>query len=922
MASMHNGQSEIKGSRLLKVDEVFIGDALHHSAPLNAGDEIITDEDVAALREAANSPIPMCVVQGFTPGAVSLFVTDPVLATKSIMWIVSRAKWNDACAIWSAYPTLRGRLWVGQADSSDAVFSYLEPALACVVILKGACVEKAEILRWFALYMRQRCLVSVQFFQTLDTMLRRSSVLSQTIPFQSLRDHCQGMPAICVAAGPSLDRRLDMLRRLQGRSLIIAVDLVATHLQQAGITPDIIFTIDSSPIIATRLKGFDASQSILVQSLSSSPELDRMFARRVYVDPSSLGERLLGIGGKINFLANVGVSSVLLAESLGCPEILLMGLDLAMEGDQLYAHVVADRDEHTAQQRGVFAAQNLYCQIVGNNGCILTGNIKFESSLKMLQIHLAKQISAKIYNANLLDGTGARIQGTLSPPDGWLENGSNDQYALIKTNLCTLWDESPRLASCDEALLRNDVVRDVNIQSQQLCDAMLTGSNIFIHPRTRSADDNKYATSHGLENFWMSSVVMIAERQIQFDTNPMSDEIIRLRSLGADLVRQGASFSCKLLSSSFSFHDIYGSSPAAQAFLRAIHLSGDMNQVSTTQELLLNLQCHHFQNVRLCLPQFPFPDPSDAITGLRMACYWKEVVSDDYLERCVLLAWVEGVSELQALPSIAITCGLMAANIFDLRSDDNPAWSCAVQATRSLFRLKESGPEVVADLLTKAWSWTPIREATIRIVAERRDHGAALNQLIRNPPCPLEPRQEALVILHHPHPERLRDFVTRAEGLSDIAAVSAAQRLLEAGRAQEALSFLGHIRQLSIHYDQSQALICTAWMALNNMEQALAAQSRISNPELRLRYFLSIQLQFQGPVIAARSVIQQAYLPALDQLAQVAVGIIQLRASEEAQGLVAWLESGEEAWKNHPGAGEITTILQGLRKVMRTTAQG
>src|SRR5581483_996644 len=56
----------------------------------------------------------------------------------------------------------------------------------------------------------------------------------------SLVDQFTGVPAIVVAAGPSLDNNIAQLGALEDRALIIAVDTTLRPLRAAGIRPHLI----------------------------------------------------------------------------------------------------------------------------------------------------------------------------------------------------------------------------------------------------------------------------------------------------------------------------------------------------------------------------------------------------------------------------------------------------------------------------------------------------------------------------------------------------------------------------------------------------------------------------------------------------------------------------------------------------------
>jgi hypothetical protein len=56
----------------------------------------------------------------------------------------------------------------------------------------------------------------------------------------------QDIPAIVVAAGPSLDKNIDELKRAKGKAFILAVDTAMRHLLKHGIVPDAMATVDAA----------------------------------------------------------------------------------------------------------------------------------------------------------------------------------------------------------------------------------------------------------------------------------------------------------------------------------------------------------------------------------------------------------------------------------------------------------------------------------------------------------------------------------------------------------------------------------------------------------------------------------------------------------------------------------------------------
>ena len=65
-----------------------------------------------------------------------------------------------------------------------------------------------------------------------------------TPPIDTLRDHFKGMPAVVVAAGPSLQRNIDQLAELADRAVIICVQTTFKMLVDRGIRPHFVTSLD------------------------------------------------------------------------------------------------------------------------------------------------------------------------------------------------------------------------------------------------------------------------------------------------------------------------------------------------------------------------------------------------------------------------------------------------------------------------------------------------------------------------------------------------------------------------------------------------------------------------------------------------------------------------------------------------------
>ncbi len=161
--------------------------------------------------------------------------------------------------------------------------------------------------------------------------------------FQSL--DLEEIPAIIIAAGPSLDKNIKQLKKAKGKAFLIAVDTALNPLAKEDIIPDISVTVDphkplglfqnekmvNIPFIYaltsnSKIKNFHKGMRIYQNSIDS---FLNQFIRR-FEKPSAF----LETGG------SVAHSAFSLAQRLGFKTIIFVGQDLAYPNDKEHSESV------------------------------------------------------------------------------------------------------------------------------------------------------------------------------------------------------------------------------------------------------------------------------------------------------------------------------------------------------------------------------------------------------------------------------------------------------------------------------------------------------------------------------------------------------------------------------------------------------
>lgn len=157
------------------------------------------------------------------------------------------------------------------------------------------------------------------------------------------------IPAIVVAAGPSLDKNIKELKNIKGKAFIISVDTALKSLAKEDIVPDIAVTVDPHKPIGL----FDhekINHVPLVYALGANADIKQVHhGMRIYENSTNsildgfiykLEKRVLRLstGGSV---ANDAFS---LARELGFKTVILIGLDLAYPYNKMHTEGAYGKD--------------------------------------------------------------------------------------------------------------------------------------------------------------------------------------------------------------------------------------------------------------------------------------------------------------------------------------------------------------------------------------------------------------------------------------------------------------------------------------------------------------------------------------------------------------------------------------------------
>lgn len=189
----------------------------------------------------------------------------------------------------------------------------------------------------------------------IDNALTNIPLLLDSTPVDRLRDVFAGVPAAVIAAGPSLEACLPLIRALRSRMAVIAVGTAVRPLLAAGIPPDLAVVVDASPLVLRQFDGVEPHTLRLLAPAQIEPRLLQRFADRLISFGTSalpaFDEWMERLGAPVHRLragGTVTITAIDAALFLGCAEILVFGFDLAFRDDGIThaAHSIWEEARH------------------------------------------------------------------------------------------------------------------------------------------------------------------------------------------------------------------------------------------------------------------------------------------------------------------------------------------------------------------------------------------------------------------------------------------------------------------------------------------------------------------------------------------------------------------------------------------------
>lgn len=220
------------------------------------------------------------------------------------------------------------------------------------------------------------------------------------------KDKFKGKPGIVVAAGPSLNKNMHLLKGIRDNAVIFACDTSLIPLTKKGIRPHFISSLERTPGTELYFTGLEDLKEVYYLAMAVlMPETIEDFKGRKFIGFRTYPhyDWLENDKGKIYCGMSVANLVFRALEYMGCDPIILIGQDLAYANTG-ETHVKGNvYGEHSPN-----ILANPVIELEGNDGNL----IKSERSWEIMKMTYEEDIAR--YQGTCINATegGARIQGT------------------------------------------------------------------------------------------------------------------------------------------------------------------------------------------------------------------------------------------------------------------------------------------------------------------------------------------------------------------------------------------------------------------------------------------------------------------------------------------------------------------------------
>ncbi len=286
-------------------------------------------------------------------------------------------------------------------------------------------------------------------------------------------DTCKNIPAIVVAAGPSLSKSISFIEKHKKNAIIICVDTAYKLLIKNNIIPHFCVAVDPQVINARYFEGILNTDTILVSDPTVHPSVFNFFKGRKIIAGVAFElmkwiENIIGEKGDLTHGGSVSTDAYDFAKRLGASPVIMVGQDLSFTEGYAHAkgsyldeqiHMKTDRlfNSEMFNRKQLTALPKIFVKGISNN--------KVHTNQKMM-IFLSwfeKRKDPHLINATK---TGAYINGIKHKNANEIRLGSLD--IDLQNTINSIYDESNSIKNMDK--IQDTLTHTINSMLKELAE--------------------------------------------------------------------------------------------------------------------------------------------------------------------------------------------------------------------------------------------------------------------------------------------------------------------------------------------------------------------------------------------------------------------------------------------------------------------
>ncbi|SEM24532.1 Uncharacterized conserved protein [Butyrivibrio sp. ob235] len=347
----------------------------------------------------------------------------------------------------------------------------------------------------------------------------------------------EGIPAVIVSAGPSLEKNVEELKRIKGHALIICTDRAVGVLDKHNIVPDLIVSVDAIKSVDF-LKYHIAENVPLLASYQVSIDAQKLFKNRIIYfqglvyEYGLIGEQSGATVSGIDYGGNVAGAAFCACMEMGIRTIVLIGQDLAYLDGRHHA----DSENGDEKDMDIRMVPGIDGRDVSTNDMWISFKIFFEEEIRK---HPEIRVIDATEGGALIKGTEIKKLKVIA--DEFITNAFQLENGIKKIKKAQSHEEYLKTRSMLEVWLK---VLDIFVTNAEeivdICKVVLESCensdisdtcNQKLLKHLSELRENIYSSvvNFMMEEFWIQNIDMIPEHDFIYVNN--GDAIASIRMI-------------------------------------------------------------------------------------------------------------------------------------------------------------------------------------------------------------------------------------------------------------------------------------------------------------------------------------------------------------------------------------------------------